>query len=82
MNTVNSSQQNRQQFRVLRIKEVIHLVGLSRSAIYDRINPKSPRYDESFPKPLKLGMNSRNIAVGWLERDLIQWMMKCVESNN
>lgn len=82
MNTVNSSQQNPQQLRVLRIKEVIHLVGLSRSAIYDRINPKSPRYDESFPKPLKLGMNSRNIAVGWLERDLTQWMMKCVESNN
>lgn len=77
---MNLSNQNQKQFKVLRIKDVISLIGLSRSAIYDRINPKSPRYDETFPKPIKLGMNSRNIAVGWLEEDLISWMRNCIES--
>lgn len=72
------SKVNQQQFKILRLKEVTNLIGLSRSAIYDRINPKSPRYDSSFPKQIKLGMNSRNVAVGWLEEDLISWMRKCI----
>ncbi|WP_288396350.1 AlpA family phage regulatory protein, partial [uncultured Acinetobacter sp.] len=35
------SKVNQQQFKILRLKEVTNLIGLSRSAIYDRINPKS-----------------------------------------
>ena len=72
------SKVNQQQFKILRLKEVTNLIGLSRSAIYDRINPKSPRYDSSFPKQIKLGKNSRNVAFGWLEEDLISWMRKCL----
>lgn len=40
--------------RVLRFKQVLERVGLSRSTIYDRMNPASPRYDSSFPKPMKM----------------------------
>lgn len=49
--------------RVLRIREVQSRIGLSRSTIYDRMNPMSPRYDKSFPRPVKLGMS----AVGWID---------------
>jgi predicted DNA-binding transcriptional regulator AlpA len=41
--------------KIIRLKRVIELTGLSRSTIYDRINPKSKRYDISFPKSIKLG---------------------------
>jgi prophage regulatory protein len=49
---------------------VILRVGLSRSTIYDRINPKSPRYDDSFPKPIKIGAS----AIGWIEASIIEWI--------
>ncbi|MCK9780077.1 helix-turn-helix transcriptional regulator [Pseudomonas syringae] len=56
--------------RILRLKQVQERVGLGRSTIYDRINPKSPRYDSSFPKPIKLGAS----AVGWVESKVTLWI--------
>ncbi|WP_350307192.1 helix-turn-helix transcriptional regulator [Photorhabdus viridis] len=56
--------------RILRLKDVIKKMGISRSTIYDWLNPKSPRYDETFPKQKRLGRQS----VGWLESDLDEWL--------
>lgn len=56
--------------KVLRIKDLISTVGMARSTIYDRFNPKSPRYDSSFPKPIKLGLS----AIGWLEHEVDEWL--------
>lgn len=56
--------------KVLRMKQLCACLGLSRSTIYDRINPESKRYDETFPKPLKMGGS----AVGWLEADVQKWL--------
>lgn len=53
-------------YYILRRKDVSERLQLSRSTIYDRMNPKSPRYDPHFPKPLRLGPK----AVGWLESEL------------
>ncbi|MBS1207825.1 MAG: phage transcriptional regulator, AlpA [Proteobacteria bacterium] len=58
--------------RVLRIKQFAHLLQLSRAAIYDRMNPKSPRHDATFPRPIRLGANS----VGWLECEVDAWIAK------
>lgn len=65
-NTMNTSP------KVLRIKDVIQKTGLARSTIYDRISDKSPRYDQNFPKPLKLGLS----AVGWFEHEIDAWLTK------
>jgi len=62
--------------RVLRFKQVLERVGLSRSTIYDRINPASPRYDSSFPKPMKIGRS----AIGWLESSISKWIETRLES--
>ncbi|ALQ45347.1 Prophage CP4-57 regulatory protein alpA [Raoultella ornithinolytica] len=47
-------------------------MGISRSTIYDWLNPKSPRYDETFPQQRQLGRQS----VGWLESELNEWIMR------
>ncbi|EFC5438447.1 TPA: AlpA family phage regulatory protein [Escherichia coli] len=47
-------------------------MGIARSTIYDWINPKSPRYDGTFPKQLRLG----NQSVGWLESEVDQWILQ------
>jgi prophage regulatory protein len=56
--------------RVLRMRQLRECLGLSRSTIYDRLNPMSPRYDSKFPKPIKLGAS----AVGWIEEDICRWI--------
>ena len=55
---------------ILKRKEVECKTGLSRSTIYDKMNPKSPRYDKDFPRPIKLSLN----AVGWFEQDIHTWL--------
>lgn len=56
--------------QILRMAEVTRRVGLSKSTIYDRINPKSTRYDNTFPKPIKIGLS----AIGWLEEHINSWI--------
>lgn len=61
-----------QNLKVLRIRAVVNKLGIARSTIYDWINPKSPRYDATFPKQYRLGMQS----VGWFESELDEWLLK------
>ncbi|WP_387467254.1 helix-turn-helix transcriptional regulator [Photorhabdus sp. RM323S] len=63
MNTTNA--------RMLRIATVMKKIGVARSTIYDWINPKSPRYDATFPKRRRLGKQS----IGWLESEIDEWIL-------
>ncbi len=56
--------------RIIRIKELSLLIGLSRSTIYERLNPRSCRFDPTFPKPIKLGSS----AIGWHSVAVQQWV--------
>lgn len=56
--------------QILRMAEVTRRVGLSKSTIYDRLNPKSTRYDDTFPKPIKIGLS----AIGWLDEHINSWI--------
>lgn len=57
--------------RVLRIREVCKRLSISKSTIYDWMNPKSPRFDGLFPRPVKIG----RMATGWLESEINEWLM-------
>lgn len=56
---------------ILRLKQVLPRVGLSRSTIYQRIA------DGTFPKPVNLGSR----AVGWLESEIDNWLAQRVEAS-
>ena len=58
--------------KILRMRAVVAKLGVARSTIYDWLNPKSPRYDPTFPKQLRLGQQS----VGWMEAELDQWLLQ------
>lgn len=60
----------------LRLSQVVARTGLSKSNIYERLNPKSPRYDPTFPKQFKLGIS----AVGWLESEIEAWLVSRAKS--
>ena len=56
--------------RILRYKEVLNRLGIGKSTLYDWLNPKSPRYDPSFPKQVNLSPHS----VGWIEAEINLWI--------
>lgn len=56
--------------RILRMKALQDRVGLGRSSIYNRMNPASPQYDHTFPKPISLG----GTAIGWVESQVTEWI--------
>lgn len=57
--------------RIIRINELSQKLSIGKSTIYDWLNPKSPRYDETFPKPIKLGASS----IGWLSNLVDEWLI-------
>ena len=61
---------------IIRLPAMEILTGLSRSAIYDRMNKNSPRYVEDFPKSFRLDGG----AVGWFKLEVEAWLEKCATS--
>ncbi|WP_064024594.1 AlpA family phage regulatory protein [Methylomonas koyamae] len=60
--------------KLLRIRDVIALTGLSRSTIYAKLDRRSPYYDEEFPKPRKLS-KGKNGAIAWLLSEIENWQL-------
>lgn len=67
-------QNNIQYSSLLRRRAVEARTGLSRSGIYDRLNPLSPRFDASFPRPVKLGQH----AIGFVEAEVDRWIQSLI----
>ncbi|EPG41060.1 AlpA family phage regulatory protein [Acinetobacter junii] len=61
---------NEYQYRIFNIKAVIEITALSRSTIYEMMNPKSKYYDSTFPKPVRL----TEIRVGWVAQEIYDWL--------
>ena len=56
--------------KVVRLHQLVQMVGLARSTLYDIQNPKSSRYDPTFPKKVRL--SSR--AIGWFWPEVEAWL--------
>lgn len=57
------------QVKIVRTKELLVMLGVSKSTIYDWINPRSRRYN-GFPAPIKIGIS----AVGWELSSIEDWL--------
>lgn len=57
-------------FTILRMKDLVAFIGLSRSKIYEMLDHKSKRHDPAFPKQVRLG----TAAVGWYQGEVIAWL--------
>lgn len=56
---------------VLRFAQLQKILQMSRSAIYERLNEKSPRADISFPRPFRYA-GSRSVY--WLDSEVKAWL--------
>lgn len=58
---------------LLRLPDVLHRTGLSRSTVYLKINSKSKYFDASFPRPVPLSSGIRG-GVAWPLSEIEQWI--------
>ena len=63
------AEHTRQPAQILRLGQLCAQIGLSRSSIYNKIKRGSPYFDETFPKPFKLGAS----AIGWDAAQVEAW---------
>lgn len=55
---------------ILRIAALSGLLGRSRSAIYAMLDPESPSYDPTFPRPIRLSHRT----IGWRQAEILEWL--------
>ena len=73
----NTSKSEFSKACIIRLPELKKSLGLSRSAIYDRMRLGSPRFDALFPRPFRLNSRADRGAVGWLQEDVDQYIAAC-----
>lgn len=64
------SEYKENSLRLLRLKHVCALMGVSRSTIYNWIREKSRWYIPEFPKPIRIGKT----AIGWQEDEIARYL--------
>lgn len=64
--------------KMLRIKHVQQLLNISRSSIYYKLNPSSPYFDPTFPRPIKLGRS----MTAWSTHAIQNWLNSKTENQN
>ena len=57
-----------QMNQLISIKEVIKIIGVGRSTIYEMMNEFSPYYDRTFPKKVQIIQN----RIGWSAYEIHQ----------
>ncbi|EPO6707278.1 helix-turn-helix transcriptional regulator [Pseudomonas aeruginosa] len=62
------------EIKIIRIDKLSEMLSISRSCIYDWLNPRSPRHDPSFPKQIHLSGRGNGGAVGWRLDEIIIWL--------
>lgn len=63
---------------ILRMKDLLALIGLSRSKVYEMLNPKSKRHDPDFPRQVRLGTG----AVGWYRGEVLAWLAQLQKASD
>ena len=56
--------------QLINIKQVVEILGVARSTIYEMMDEDSPYYDPTFPKKVKITQN----RIGWSAWEINQWI--------
>lgn len=63
--------------RLIRMRQLTEMLAICRSSIYEKLNPKSPRFDPSFPRPIKLGQST----IAFEHSAVEQWLHQRIEQS-
>ena len=62
--------------QLINIKQVVEILGVARSTIYEMMDEDSPYYDPTFPKKVKITQN----RIGWSAWEINQWIESKLEN--
>lgn len=65
---------------IYRPKEAAKYLGMGLTIFWQKQNPKSPYFDETFPRPFKLH-GEQGKAVGFLRSELDKWATDTANAN-
>lgn len=60
--------------RLLTVGDVLDSCAMSRSGLYDAMNPHSERYDPDLPRPIKCGRRTY-----FVEAEVFAWLRRKIE---
>lgn len=63
--------------KLIRLQQLLAMLAVSRSWLYDKLNPQSPRFDPSFPRPIKLGKSTVAFDLAAVEA----WVQQCASQS-
>ncbi len=55
---------------LLRLPDVCNMTGMSKSTVWNKLNPKSKYFDKDFPKQIKISGN----IVAWSAEEVQAWI--------
>lgn len=59
----------------IKMREMLHICGISRNALYERITEGSPRFDPKFPQPKRMnGPNAKCGMLLWSRVEVEKWL--------
>lgn len=61
------------KLKAVRLPGALSMTGDKRSHFYARLNPNSPAYDPTFPRPFRLSQSARGPTVWW-QHEIIGWL--------
>lgn len=62
------------RIKLITLRELVDRLGISKSAVYRRLDPQEKLYDPSFPRPIKIGQNSSR----WIEAEIETWLQTII----
>lgn len=61
--------------QLMRLPKLLAYLEIKKSTAYDWMNPASPRYDPTFPKPINIGAS----AVAWVSYEVDDWIQSKIQ---
>jgi len=62
---------------LMKVEPVCAQLCISRSTLYEKYDPRSPRYDSTFPRPIKLGA----AAIAWTSDSINLWVQSRIAAS-
>lgn len=63
--------------RLISLQEACKRAGISRAALYEKITERSPRYDATFPSPVKIDKRTR-----FVESEVELWVQSKIATRH
>lgn len=67
-------------YALIKTKAMLELVSISKGALYLKLDPESPYFDPTFPRPIRLSDNAK--AIYWVLSEVEEWIQARMQARD